>query len=76
MFSGLPCEIAHIAHIARTWGRGIAHSILAWAQDCSLNPGVGTGLPLQSCCGNRIASTNPVLATGLPRCTTSKSARL
>ena len=30
---------------------------LAWAQDCSC----------QSCCGNRIASTIPVLATGLPR---------
>ena len=37
-------------------------SILAWAQDCSLNPGVATG----SCCGNRIAPPNPAVATGLP----------
>ena len=33
-------------------------SILAWAQECSC----------QSCCDNRIASTIPALATGLPRC--------
>ena len=38
-------------------------SILGWAQDCSC----------QSCCGNRIASTIPVLTTGLPRCATSSS---
>ena len=39
----------------------------------SVNPGVGTGLPLQSCCGNRIASPNPALTTGMPRCITSSS---
>ena len=38
-------------------------SILLWQQDC----------PLQSCCGNRIASPIPVLATRLPRCITSSS---
>ena len=32
----------------------------------AVNPGVATGLPLQSCCGNRIASPNPAVATGLP----------
>ena len=58
-------------------GTGLPHSILAWAQDCPtqswrghriapLNPGVGTGLRLQSCCGNRIAPPNPAVATGLP----------
>ena len=39
----------------------------------SVNPGVGTGLSLQSCCGNRIASPIPVASTGLPRCITSSS---
>ena len=59
-------------------------SILAWAQDCSLNPGVATGLlhPIllwqqdchcQSWAGRRIASPIPVLTVGLPRRTTSSS---
>ena len=42
---------------------GLPHSILAWAQDC----------PCQSCCGNRIASPNPALTAGMPRCITSSS---
>ena len=37
------------------------------------NPGLGTGLQLQSCCGHRIASAIPAPHTGLPRCTTSSS---
>ena len=42
---------------------GLPLSILAWQQDC----------PCQSWRGHRIAPPNPVLATGLARCTTSSS---
>ena len=42
---------------------GLPLSILAWQQDC----------PCQSWRGNRIASPNPALTTGMPRCITSSS---
>ena len=41
----------------QSW-RGLPHSILAWAQDCHT----------QSWRGHRIATLNPGVGTGLPRC--------
>ena len=59
------------AGLARAWcgpGAGLAR---AWCGPG--NPGLGAELQLQSCCGRRIASLNPVATAGLPRRTTSSS---